>query len=88
MLFLSELYGRAGQILHEHGDMPVVRFQDLQMDGIRTNEGSGFMDFDNTNFSIHQTDIVDDNGFGKTIATRKRFVIDPYGNGKRDKSRY
>lgn len=67
--------------------MQVMRFQDLHIDGILTS-GRGFMEFDNTSFSIHQTDIVDNNGFGKTVASRKRFIIDPYGNGKRDKSRY
>ena len=88
MLLLSELYGRIGQILHEHGDMQVVRFQDLHIDGLLIGRGSGFMGFDNTNFYIHQSDLVDNNGVGKTVASRKRFVIDPLGNEERDKSRY
>lgn len=88
MLFLSELYGRIGQILQEHGDMPVARLQDLHIDGILTNRGSGFMGFDNTNFFIHQSTLVDNNGFGKAVASRKRFVINPYGNEERDESRY
>ena len=88
MLWLSELYGRIGQILHEHGDMQVVRLQDLHIDGILTNRGSGFMGFDNANFYIHQSNLVDNNGGGKAVASRKRFVIDPLGNGERDESIY
>lgn len=33
-MYLSELYGRIGQILREHGDMQVVRRQSLKLDGI------------------------------------------------------
>lgn len=87
MLYLSELYGRIGQILRQHGDMEVMRFQDLHLDGIVTSSGPGFMEYDNTDFYIHQSDIVegDDVTKGKTIASRKRFIINPFGNGKRDK---
>ena len=88
MLYLSELYGRIGQILHEHGDMEVARMQDVHIDGL-TNAYSGFMEYDNTDFYIHQSDVTENNGeSGKVIASRKRFVINPYGNGKRNKDRY
>lgn len=33
-MYLSELYGRIGQILREHGDMQVVRRTSLKLDGI------------------------------------------------------
>lgn len=90
MLLLSELYGRIGQILREHGDMEVARMQDLHIDGILTNTGSGFMEFDNTDFFIYKTDIMSGNDVttGKTIASRNRFVINPFGNGKRNMDRY
>lgn len=90
MLLLSELYGRIGQILREHGDMEVARMQDLHMDGIMTNHGSGFMEYDNTDFFIHQSEVVSGNDAttGKTIACRKRFVINPFGNGKRNMNKY
>jgi len=89
MLFLSELYGRIGQILHEHGDMEVTRMQDKGIDGILAGMYSGFMEYDNTDFYIHQSDVTEGNGeSGKVIASRKRFVINPFGNGKRSKDRY
>ena len=89
MLYLSELYGRIGQILREHGDMEVARIQDEDIDGILTGMYSGFMEFDNTDFYVFQSDITEGNGeSGKVIASRKRFVINPYGNGKRNKDRY
>ena len=89
MLFLSELYGRIGQILREHGDMEVARMQDKDIDGILAGMYSGFMEYDNTDFYIHQSDVTEGNGeSGKVIASRKRFVINPFGNGKRNKDRY
>ena len=86
MIMLSELYGRIGQILAEHGDMEVARLQS-KIDGIST-FGSGFMEYDNTDFFVHQTDVCRDNGFGKVVATKKRFVINFIGNGKRNKDKY
>ena len=89
MLYLSELYGRIGQILREHGDMEVTRMQDRVVDGLMVGMYSGFMEYDNTDFYIHQSDVTEGNGeSGKVIASRKRFVINPYGNGKRNKDRY
>ena len=88
MLFLSELYGRIGQILREHGDMEVTRMQDAKIDGL-TSACSGFMEFDNTDFYIHRTDVTVKNGeTTETTASRKRFVINPYGNGKRNNDLY
>lgn len=47
------------------------------------------MEYDDTDFYIHQSDVTEGNGeSGKVIASRKRFVINPYGNGKRNKDRY
>lgn len=90
MLFLSELYGRIGQILREHGDMEVARMQSLLLDGMITNQCSGFMEYDNTDFSVHITEMVSGNdaGTGHTVASRKRFLISPFGNGKPNKDRY
>ena len=68
--------------------MQVVRLQDLHIDGTLATRGSGLMGFGNANFYILQTDLVDNNGVSKTAASRKRFVIDPFGNGERDESRY
>lgn len=89
MLYLSELYGRIGQILREHGDMEVTRIQDRVVDGLLVGMYSGFMEYDNTDFYVSQSDVTEGNGeSGKVIASRKRFVINPYGNGKRNKDRY
>ena len=89
MLYLSKLYGRIGQILREHGDMEVTRMQDRVVDGLLVGMYSGFMEYDNTDFYVFQSDITEGNGeSGKVVASRKRFVINPYGNGKRNKDRY
>lgn len=52
-MYLSELYDRIGQILKEHGDMEVVRFRSLRMDGIRTNSSS-FVDYSSDDFTIYK----------------------------------
>lgn len=82
MLMLSELYGRIGQILQENGDMEVTRMQNIGMDNVKTS-GSDFYGYDNTDFYVHQTDVCSDSELKDVVATHKRFVINPFGNGVR-----
>lgn len=51
-MYLSELYGRIGQLLREHGDMKVVRHRSLKIDGIIGTESNNFIDFSSNNFGI------------------------------------
>ena len=51
-MYLSELYGRIGQMLQEHGDMKVQRHRSLKIDGIVGTNLSSFVDFSSENFSI------------------------------------
>ena len=51
-MYLSELYGRIGQILREHGDMRVVRHRSLKIDGIIKTELNDFINFSSSDFYI------------------------------------
>lgn len=51
-MWLSELHGRLGQLLKEYGDMQVVRFRRLNIDGIIGNTSSSFVDFTSNNFGV------------------------------------
>lgn len=51
-MYLSELYGRIGQMLQEHGDMKVQRHRSLKIDGIVGTNLSSFVDFSSEDFSI------------------------------------
>lgn len=69
MYFLSELYNKIGQILEEHGDMPVVRHQTVRLDNLTTDIDRQFINYDN-----QCTHIV-----SFTSLKRNYFVIDvPY----------
>ena len=65
MLYLSELYGRIGQILREKGDMRVVRMQQKGIDNLTTDYNQMLIDYTNTDFST----------FLDNVGT-KHFVID------------
>lgn len=76
-MYLSELYGRIGQMLREHGDMKVQRDRSLRIDGITgTNLGS-FIDFSSEDFGVlndYKVERTDE----KTFSGRKvgqRFII-------------
>lgn len=49
---LSELYGKIGQILREHGDMPVVRRQSMHIDGFISNTTPD-INLKSKNFMVH-----------------------------------
>lgn len=55
-MYLSELYGRIGQMLREHGDMKIQRYRSLKLDGIMGSNLNNFIDFSSEDFSI-----LDDN---------------------------
>lgn len=77
-MYLSELYGRIGQMLQEHGDMKVQRCRSLKIDGIIGTNLSNFIDFSSNNFSILEEYIqkqIDENTFEEK-KTGQRFIID------------
>ena len=51
-MYLSELYGRIGQLLQEYGDMKVVRHRSLKFDGIVGTGLDNFVNFSSDDFSI------------------------------------
>lgn len=51
-MYLSELYGRIGQMLREHGDMKVQRERSLKIDGIVGTNLSSFIDFSSEDFGV------------------------------------
>lgn len=51
-MYLSELYGRIGQILREKGDMRVVRHRSLKVDGIIGNELDNFINYTSYDFDV------------------------------------
>ena len=53
-MYLSELYGRIGQMLQEHGDMKVQRHRSLKIDGIVGTGLDNFIDFSSENFGIFE----------------------------------
>lgn len=74
-MYLSELYGRIGQILREHGDMEVVRQRSLKIDGIINNTTDNFVDFTSNNFGIVvDYKQIDDNTF-KERKVDQHFII-------------
>lgn len=76
-MYLSELYGRIGQILKEHGDMKVQRNRSLRIDGITGTNISNFVDFSSEDFGVlndYKVERTDE----KTFTGRKvgqRFII-------------
>lgn len=76
-MYLSELYGRIGQILQEHGDMRVQRGRSLKIDGIIGTNLNNFIDFSSNDFSILEEYIqkqIDENTFEEK-KTGQRFII-------------
>lgn len=51
-MYLSELYGRIGQILREKGDMRVVRHRSLKVDGIIGNGLDNFINYTSYDFDV------------------------------------
>lgn len=51
-MYLSELYGRIGQILRERGDMKVQRHRSLKIDGIAGTNLGTFVDFSSEDFGV------------------------------------
>ena len=51
-MYLSELYGRIGQMLKEHGDMKVQRHRSLRIDGIVGTNISNFVDFSSEDVGV------------------------------------
>ena len=77
-MYLSELYGRIGQILQEHGDMKVQRCRSLNIDGIVGTNLNNFIDFSSNNFSILEEYIqkqIDENTFEEK-KVGQRLIID------------
>ena len=76
-MYLSELYGRIGQMLKEHGDMKVQRYRSLKIDGIVGTNISNFVDFLSEDFGVLddcKVEQIDE----KTFRERKveqRFII-------------
>lgn len=77
-MYLSELYGRIGQMLQEHGDMKVQRNRSLRIDGIVGTNLSSFVDFSSEDFGIlndYKVEQIDEKTFkGKKVG--QRFIID------------
>ena len=57
MYYLSELYGRLGQILAENGDMPVVRQQCKGLDNLSTDMRDQWIDYENTDILVVKGDM-------------------------------
>ena len=76
-MYLSELYGRIGQMLKEHGDMKVQRHRSLRIDGIVGTNLSSFVDFSSEDFGIlndYKVERIDENIFsGRKVG--QRFII-------------
>lgn len=65
-MYLSELYGRIGQMLREHGDMKVQRHRSLKIDGIVGANLDTFVDFSSNDFGIledYKIKQIDENTF-------------------------
>lgn len=77
-MYLSELYGRIGQMLQEHGDMKVQCARSLKIDGIVGTNLNNFIDFSSNNFSILEEYIqkqIDENTFEEK-KVGQRLIID------------
>lgn len=76
-MYLSELYGRIGQMLQEHGDMKVQRYRSLKIDGIVGTNLDTFIDFSSEDFSIlddYKQKQIDENTF-ELKKVGQRFII-------------
>lgn len=76
-MWLSELHGRIGQILQEKGDMQVVRFRSLKIDGIVGSGVGNYVKFTTDDFSVvkdfKQYQIQDNAFINKEVG--KHFII-------------
>ena len=76
-MYLSELYGRIGQMLKEHGDMKVQRDRSLKIDGIVGTDISNFVDFSSEDFGVlndYKVELIDEKTFkGRKVG--QRFII-------------
>lgn len=78
-MYLSELYGRIGQILREHGDMQVVRRTSLRLDGvINSDKEHRFVYLYSECFNILEDykQIHHDDGSFEEVKINTNFVID------------
>lgn len=76
-MYLSELYGRIGQMLREHGDMKVQRCRSLRIDGIVGANLDTFVDFSSEDFGIlddYKQKQIDENIF-EVEKVGQRFII-------------
>lgn len=76
-MYLSELYGRIGQILREYGDMEVVRSRSLKIDGIIGTNLNSFVDYTAKDFNICKDYVqkqIDVNQFEEKLV-QKHFII-------------
>lgn len=67
-MYLSELYGRIGQMLQEHGDMKVQRYRSLKIDGIIGTNLSNFIDFSSNDFGVlndYKVERIDEKTFSE-----------------------
>lgn len=77
-MYLSELYGRIGQMLREHGDMEVVRHCSLKIDGIVGTGLDNLISFSSNNFGVlndYKQKQIDDKTF-EEYKVGQYFVID------------
>lgn len=76
-MYLSELYGRIGQMLKEHGDMKVQHHRSLKIDGIVGTNINSFVDFSSEDFGIlhdYKVERIDERIFGGR-KVGQRFII-------------
>lgn len=76
-MYLSELYGRIGQMLQEHGDMKIQRYRSLKIDGIVGTNLSSFIDFSSEDFGVldnHEVTQVGENIY-EIKKVGQRFII-------------
>ena len=76
-MYLSELYGRIGQMLEEHGDMKVQRHRSLKIDGIVGTDLSSFVDFSSEDFGVlddSKVEQIDEKTF-KERKVEQHFII-------------
>ena len=80
-MWLSELHGRLGQLFKEHGDMQVVRFRRLNIDGIISNTSNNFVDYTSNNFGVvvdYKQKQIDENTFKETKVGQHLVIEIPF----------
>lgn len=71
-MYLSELHGRLGQLLREHGDMKVSRLLDLRIDG-HLGIKEQYIDYTSDNFFVYKT------RSGNEIKSKHLIITNPLG---------